>query len=226
MSRTFIAAFGLAALLLGGCAGTNKPTGFLTSYDGFRPGPDGGLDQIWSSAEIRSEGDFRRIVGHYNKLLIDKIWVSMNNQEAYDGVNPAELQSLTSQFRQELIEALEKRYEIVLSPGSNVLRLSIGLTGVESPSAVLAATSTFLPVGIGISTVSRLVTGEHTNVGSASIEFVAADSITGKAHFAAIDRRAGGKDLKKIIDPLSDAREAFKFWANRLRATLDRAHKK
>jgi hypothetical protein len=205
------------------CQTTAKPSGFLTSYKDFRAGPEGGVERIWSHPDIRSEKSFKDKLSPYSAVILDPIWVSFSNQETYDGVAPEELQNLVSLFKQELKRAMGKEFPIVSKPGANVLRISIGLTGLESPSRILAATSTFMPVGLGISTVSKLVTGEHTNVGSASMELVATDSITGVSLFAAIDRRVGGKNLKKIADPLSDAKDAFKWWAERLRHTLQRS---
>lgn len=68
------------------------------------------------------------------------------------------------------------------------------------------------------------MTGEHTNVGSASMEIVAADSLSGETLFAATDRRAGDKGFKHIKDPTITAKESFAWWAKRLRKTLDRMH--
>lgn len=162
----------------------------------------------------------RASIATYNKIKIDPIWILVRNKEAYDGLDPAELNKLTQQFRAELIAALKGRFEIVDSAGPRVMRLSMALTNVETPSRLLAVTSTFLPVGLGISTISKLVTGEHTNIGSASMEILAIDSVSGKALFAAIDRHAGSKNLNNLVDPTSGAKEAFKWWANRLRHTL------
>ncbi len=150
--------------------------------------------------------------------------VSMRNKEAYDGISPRELQRLVFLFRLELISALKNKFQVANEAGPGVMRLSIGLTGVESPNQILAGTSTFTPIGLSISFISRVVSGEHTNVGSASMELVGSDSVSNKPLFAALDRRAGGRDFKKLIDPLSDAKEAFKWWAKRLQIALEGKH--
>lgn len=211
-------------ILLSGCQTTAKPSGFLTSYEGFRAGTEGGADQVWAADEIQSATDFNSVISRYNKVIIDPIWITLGNTEAYDGVQPAQLQELADLFHREIYDAIKHRFEVVQKPGPGVMRLSYALTGVESPSRILAATSTFMPIGLGISTVSRIVVGEHTNVGSASTEMLATDSVTNKALFAAIDRRPGSKDLKKLADPLSDAKEAFKWWASRLRFAIEGGH--
>ena len=180
------------------------------------------MDRIWSHPDIRSEADFRSKMSTYKKVMLDPIWVSFVDAKAYDGLDPQELNALVSGFREELLRALVGRYPVVNHPGPGVLRLSIGLTGVESPNRILATTSTVLPVGIGISAVSKLISGEHTNVGGASMELAASDSVTGVSLFAAIDRHGGEKNLKNITDPLNGAKVAFKWWADRLRVTMDK----
>jgi len=87
----------------------------------------------------------------------------------------------------------------------------------------MAAVSSVMPVGLAISFAKKMTIGEHTNVGSASMEVVVSDAQTGETIFAAVDRRAGGKDLGTLQDPLNDAKEAFQWWAGRLRMTLDKA---
>ncbi len=103
---------------------------------------------------------------------------------------------------------------------TNSLRLSIAISNVETPNPILAVTSSLLPVGLGISTISKITTGEHTNVGSATIELLASDANTDKPLFAAIDREAGNKDLSTMIDSLDDAKDAINWWVDRLGQTL------
>ncbi|GAK83103.1 lipoprotein putative [Vibrio ponticus] len=74
---------------------------------------------------------------------------------------------------------------------------------------------------MALSTISKVTTGEHTNVGSASIELLVSDASSGQALFAAIDRQAGNKDLSTMIDSLDDAKDAINYWVDRLAITLD-----
>lgn len=213
----------VCALALAGCAAKPEPSGFLTSYQGFKPGPDGAVDKYWVPQTVKSSEGFNASLRGYNKVILDPIWMSFRKSDAYDGVDPSELKKLADTFHGEMALALADRYTVVSAPGPGVLRLSMALTGVESPNRLLAATSTFMPIGLGISAASRVMTGEHTNVGSASMEALASDSVTGKAVFAAVDRHPGEIGLKKFLDPLTDAKAAFKWWAARFRATMDTA---
>lgn len=110
---------------------------------------------------------------------------------------------------------------IVDQPTDKTLRLSIALSNIETPNPVLAVTSSVLPFGLAISTISKVTTGEHTNVGSASIELLMSDAVTGKPLFAAIDRQAGNKDLSTMIDSIDDAKDAIDYWIDRLNITLN-----
>lgn len=221
--RAVASIFVICLLGLGACAGPKAPSGFLTSYEGFKPGPKDTVDKYWVPPEITSDAAFRASLRPYDKVIIDPIWVSLAKDDSYDGLDPKALSELTELFRKDLIEAVSDRYTVVDKPGPGVMRLSMALTGIERPNRLLAATSTFNPIGLGISVASRVTTGEHTNVGSASMEALASDAQSGKALFAAIDRHPGGKNPLKIYDTLTDAKNAFKRWAMRFRGVLDRS---
>ena len=62
------------------------------------------------------------------------------------------------------------------SPGDKTLRISVELTNIETPNSILAVTSSIFTVGLGISSISKVVTGENTNVGSAIIEIMISDA--------------------------------------------------
>ncbi|CAH7164461.1 putative Lipoprotein [Vibrio chagasii] len=73
---------------------------------------------------------------------------------------------------------------------------------------------------LAMSTISKVATGEHTNVGSASVELLVSDAQDGTPLFAAIDREAGNKDFSTMIDSLDDAKDAINYWVERLGDTL------
>ena len=120
-----------------------------------------------------------------------------------------------------LKEKISTNKRIVDEPSDSTLRLSIAISNVETPNPILAVTSSVLPFGIGVSTISKLTTGEHTNVGEATIELLVSDSKTAEPIFAVIDRHVGDKDLDNIVDGLSGAKDAIDWWVNRLFVTFD-----
>lgn len=211
----------IACVSLSACMKTQtKHSYFGEHQQKFRPGPEGGVDRIWTPEHIKSRKDINEALKPYKSIIVDPILVSFKDKEAFDGLNPTELKALTDEFRTTIVSTLSGHYAVVSEPGPKVLRLNLALTGVETTNSVLALTSTITPIGLAISTFSKVITGEHTNVGSASMEATLTDSITKKGIFAVIDRHAGRKDLKKIVDSSSDAKKAFKWWAERLKNTL------
>ena len=186
-------------LAVSACSSASGPSGFLTDYFGFKPGPKDTVEKYWVPPGIVTAEDFNASLRGYDKVIIDPIWVSLRKSKSYDGLDPKALSNLVDLFHKEPVTAVRDRYTVVDKPGPGVMRLSMALTRIERPNRILAATSTFMPIGLGISTASRILTGEHTNVGSASMEALALDSQTGKALFAAIDRHPGSKNPKKDL---------------------------
>lgn len=207
----------LFTIVLLGCAGgpVQRATKF-TSYDDFKPGPDGGIDLVWARAGLRTSEKMMRKLNEYDSVVIDQIFVVVGE----DSLDEGEIQELTDFMINALEEKLSPFTSIVDEPTGNTLRLSIALSNVETPNPVLAITSSVLPFGIAMSTISKITTGEHTNVGSASIELLVSDAQSGTPIFAAIDRQAGNKDFSTMIDSLDDAKDAISFWVERLGVTL------
>ncbi|PHS79523.1 MAG: DUF3313 domain-containing protein [Rhodospirillaceae bacterium] len=206
---------------LAACAATTaQNSGFLSSYDGFRPGPEGGVERVWVNPEYAGDAALNAKLSAYTHIIVDPVWVMFKNNEAYGGIDPSQLKLLADDFQKKISGAVQARYRVAKDASPKTLRISFGLTGVESPNRALAAVSTVMPVGLAISFAKKYTLGEHSNVGSASMEVVISDSQSGETIFAAVDRRAGDKDLGTIKDPLNDAKEAFIWWAERLRKTL------
>ena len=85
----------------------------------------------------------------------------------------------------------------------------------------MGTASTILPVGLAVSLLKKGTTGGYTGIGSATMEAEFLDSVSNERIGAAIDKAPGGKlDVGK----LTPAKEAFEFWAKRLRAFLDEMH--
>nr|MDA8085146.1 DUF3313 family protein [Nitrospiraceae bacterium] len=78
--------------------------------------------------------------------------------------------------------------------------------------------------GLAVSVIRKGATGKYPGVGSAGMEAEFLDSLTNERLAAAIDERAGSKFAG--FSKFGAAKEAFKFWTERLRIFLDRAHGK
>jgi len=124
-----------------------------------------------------------------------------------------------------MIDALDDVYPIVDQPGPGVLRIRCALTDLKPGKPGLNAVTTVLPIGLALSFTKKAVTGAHTNVGQAALEAELLDSQTNERLAAVIDRQAGKKiQVAKGITKWGHVKEAFKFWAERLRFVLDEAH--
>ncbi|MCG9555547.1 DUF3313 domain-containing protein [Vibrio sp. Isolate31] len=205
------------SIFLFGCAGGPIKTATkFTTYEDFQTGPDGGGDLVWARLGLRDADRLKSKLDYYDSVVIAQIFVL-----AEEGLlDQDEIQELTDHIVSRLEEKISPHKMIVGEPTGKTLRLSIALSNVEMPNPILAVTSSVLPFGLAMSTISKVATGEHTNVGSASVELLVSDAQDGTPLFAAIDREAGNKDFSTMIDSLDDAKDAINYWVERLGDTL------
>ena len=202
------------SMTLFGCAGgpIQKATKF-TSYEDFTSGPDGGVDLVWARIGLRDVDRLQNKLDEYDSVVIDQIFVLTEE----GSIDSDDVQELTDHMLERLTERISQYKTVVSEPNGRSLRISIALSNVETPNPILAVTSSVLPFGLAMSTISKVATGEHTNVGSASIELLVSDAQDGTPLFAAIDRQAGNKDFSTMIDSLDDAKDAINYWVERFR---------
>ncbi len=194
-----------------------QPATFKT-YEDFREGPKGGVDLVWSQKRILSERALKRKLRKYDSIIYDPIQMVLD-EKSQRSVSQSEIKEIQEHFLSGL-KQLNTQLTVVESPQKNTLRARIALTNLETPNPILAITSSLLPVGLGISTVSKVLTGEHTNVGSASMEILISDAMTGEPIIAAIDKKTGNKDFSTMIDSTDDIKDAIDWWLKRLSVSL------
>jgi hypothetical protein len=200
--KNLIAVFLLGALVAA-CIATPKEIPKVSYFKNkhlFALGPEGGVNRILIGEGMEDFQDLRVALSQYHQIIIDSIVVSYQQKESYDNISNRDLASLSEQFRITLADALRKRYRIVTNPQlPNTLRLSLALTGVE---------------GVSLSK-------GKTRMDSASIEGFLRDSSTNEILVAVIDSRKSNKDLSLPEGDHRKAENAFEWWAQRLRLTLD-----
>ena len=202
----------VAFFSLVGCAETPKYSGFLKDYPSFKPGKEG-VDMVY----IKEGTNFK----NYNKIMMDQVVFYFKEDTDYKGINPEEIKELTEAFKKAFVDALNDAYPFTETPEQDVMRVRIAITDVEPSSPTVGTMTTIIPVGLAVSVIKKGATGEYTGIGSASMEAEFLDSISNERIGAVVDKDPGGKlDLGK----LTPAKEAFKFWAKRLKAFLDDAH--
>jgi len=208
----------LSCCVLSGCASTSTVgrSGFLKEYPTFQPGASDGVDLVY----VKPGTDLKK----YNKVMLDKVQFFIKKDADYKGIEATELTELTNTFHQAIIDALGTAYPLVDQPGPDVLHVRLAVSDIEPSNPALSGLTTVLPVGLAVSAVKKGASGSHTGVGGASMEAEFVDSISGERLGAAIDTFNGSK--LSGLSKYGATKEAFEFWAKRLRVTLDKAHGK
>jgi hypothetical protein len=206
----------LVCSMLVGCASTSKetPSGFLQNYPQFQPGPSDGVDQIYTKPGTD--------LSKYRRVMLDEAQFYLKKSAAEQGIQASELKELSDTFHRAIFEALGNAFPLVSEPGDDVLRIRLAVTNIETSNPAVSGITTVLPVGLAISVAKKATTGSYTGVGGASMEVEFLDSMTNERLAAAIDTFNGSK--MSGFSKLGATKEAFEFWAKRLRVTLDKAH--
>ena len=173
---------------------------------------------MWAQRGIFNQRSLQRKIAKYDNIIYDQVHIMLDKEKS-DHLSEAEIIMIKDYFINQL-KSLNTKLTVVEKPQPKTLRVTIAITNVQTPNPILAITSSVLPVGLGISTISKVLTGEHTNVGSASMEILISDATTGEPIMAAIDRKTGNKDFSTMIDSSDDIKDAINWWVKRLSITL------
>lgn len=190
----------------------------FSKYEDFRPGPENGVELVWARLGLRDPQRLQKKLQQYDSVIIDRIYIVVDNNE----LSNEQIETLSTYLQNKLKSVISPYKKIVTEAGKKTLRISIALSNIETPNPLLAVTSSLTPVGLGISVISKITTGDHTNVGRSTIELMVSDSSNDNALFAAIDRRTGKKDFGSLIDSLDDSKDAIDWWVERLAVTLSK----
>ncbi len=192
-----------------------KYSGFLgDDYTKLQKGPEGGAKERWLKPGV----DFTK----YTKLMIDSVVFYFADDSQYKGIDPQEMKELADTFNQELVTTFKDAYPIVSDPGPDVARIRIAITGVKQSRPVMSGITSVIPVGLAISTVKKGTTGGWTGSGATSAEFQALDSTTNEVIAIAVDDQKAG--FTERFSKWGSAKEAFKFWAQRIKKVMDDVH--
>jgi hypothetical protein len=192
LCATCVFLVGLAVL-----AQESRPmSGFLGDYSKLVPDAKNGDLLVYEKDP--------NVLKKYNKFIFDPITIYLLPEARDRGIDPDDLERLAQYFHDAVTDELKKsgRYEIVTTPGPDVLELNVAITNVEPTggkknAAVkggAAAVSAATVPGIGLA-VPRL------SVGRVSIE---------------------GEMLG--FKKWADIEAAFRSWAKNFRERLDEAH--
>lgn len=192
-----------------------KKTSFLGDYAGnLAPGPEGGAKMRWLKPGV----DF----GKYNKIMLDSVIFYFAYDSEDKRIDAQDMKELADGCNQAVVDALKGTYPIVAEPGPDVMRLRFAITDLKQSRPALSAVSTVVPIGLGVSILKKGATGSWSGSGATSAEFMAMDSMTHDVIAVAQDDRSAG--FTERFSKWGSTEEAFKFWAERIKLFMDRAH--
>lgn len=139
--------------------------------------------------------------------------------DAYKGIDPQEMKELADFFNTEIMTAFRDKYPIVSEPGPDVARIRIAITNAKPSKPGISAVTSVLPVGLGISFIKKGATGGWAGSGETCAEFEALDSMTNEAIVMAVDQQQA--QFEERFSKLGSAKDAFKFWSERIVKFLD-----
>jgi hypothetical protein len=205
----------LALVLSAGCAQTRHAmsvdkSGFLGDelYAKMTPGDESKLE-----AALKWVDNSAVEKGHYKKIILDPIVLYRQPEHLGGGNSNQNTQMLINYFYNKMYLGLSKHFELVDQPGPGTMRIQIALTDYEQSWVALDMISTVVPQLRAVAELKGMATDKPTFVGGVQAEAKVSDSETGRVIGAAIDRRVGGKALRKGVDNWADVKNAMDFWA-------------
>jgi hypothetical protein len=199
-----------------GCATTRQPRetpkehGFLGDYSMLQKGKGEQAGLIY----IASDADF----ASYDAVLFESVTVWRST----------DTETLTAQERQELTDylyaavhrELSQDYRMVEKPEPKAMRIRVALSDAKGAHVVADTVTSVVPQLRAIATIGGMAVDKRLLVGAAAVELEITDSLSGRRLAAAVDERWGTKAMRGGILEWSDAKEAFDYWAKRLRKRL------
>jgi len=192
-----------------------KYSGFLgdpTVYSQLKPGPEGGAKMRWLKPGV----DFSK----YDKLMIDSV-IFFFGPDSDNGIDPKEMNELADACNQEIVNALKDKYPIVGEPGPGVARFRFAITNFKASRPGISAVTSVMPIGLGISLLKKGATGGWTGGGKVGVEVMVLDAQTNDVIAMGVDDRQAA--FEDRFSKAGVAKEAFKFWAERIVKFLDEA---
>ncbi len=203
-------------LAVAGCATTRQPrgvpqeSGFLGDYSMLRPGKGDEAGLIY----IAPDADFAK----YDAVLFESVTVWRDSETAK--LSDQKRQALTDYLYEAVYRELSKDYKMVSQPGPDVMRIRIAITEAKGSRVIANTITSVVPQLRLITSLGGMAANVRLLVGAAAVEVDITDSMTDRRLAAAVDERWGTKAIRGGILEWSDVKEAFDYWAARLRKRL------
>jgi len=202
-------------------ADSREVSGFLGDYSGLAPDPKNGDLLLY-------EKD-RAAMKKYNKFIVDPVTIYLLPEAQDRGIDPDDLERLAQYFHDAVTDELKKsgRYEIVTTPGPDVLELSVAITNVEPTGGKKNAAVKGGAVAVSAATVPGIgLAVPRLSVGRVSIEGEMLDSTSGERQVAFVTSKGGRRWFSGLsgFKKWADIEAAFRTWAKNFRERLDEVH--
>lgn len=201
-------------MLLASCATTAPPTrtGFLGEYSKkLQPVPDDKTRTRWFKPGV----DFTK----YNKFMVDYVVLALAEDSEYKGINGDEMKKLGDAASLAMVNAIKEKYPVVSEPAPDVMRVRTAIVGLKQSNPIISGITTVIPVGLGISVISKGTSGSWTGSGLTQAEILVIDSMTNEVLAAGTDEYTAG--FTERYTKWGSVEDAFKFWAERGVKALD-----
>ena len=154
--------------------------------------------------------------------MLDSVIFFFADDSESKGIDAQNMKELADACNLEVVNVLKGTYPIVAEPGPDVIRLRFAITDLKQSRPVLSAVSSVIPIGLGVSILKKGATGSWAGSGATSAEFMALDSMTNDVIAVAQDEKSAG--FTERFSKWGSTEEAFKFWAERIKQFIDKAH--
>ena len=120
-----------------------KSDGFLGDYSSLTKGGD---DQA-QKRYVNPTANFRK----YNKVMIDPVEIWAQKKFKLEKLPTDEVNSLINYLDAAVRRELGKDYQVVTSPGADVMRLRLAITEAKGSNVTMNTVSSVIPIGLAIS---------------------------------------------------------------------------
>ena len=203
-------------------ANGREVSGFLGDYSNLAPDPKNGDLLLY-------EKDDRSALKRYNKFILDPITIYLLPAAQSRGFDPDDMDRLAKYFQDAVTGELTKggTYEIVTTPGPDVLALNVAITNVEPTGGKKNAAATAATTAASVATVPGIsLAVPRLSIGKVSIEGEMLDSTSGDRLVAFVTSKGGRRWFSGFnqYKKWGDIEAAFRSWAKDFRKRLDEVH--
>ena len=202
-------------------ADSREVSGFLGDYSGLVPDAKNGDLLLYEKDP--------NVLRKYNKFIFDPVTIYLLPEARDRGIDPDDLERLAKYFHDAVTDELKKsgRYEIVTTPGPDVLELNAAITNVEPTAGKTNAAVKGAAAAASVATVPGIsLAVPRLSVGRVSIEGEMVDSTSGERQVAFVTGKGGRRWFSGLsgFKKWADIEAAFRSWAKNFRQRLDEAH--